>query len=186
MKRFSSLVLLALLATMLVTSAQVRGQAGTVRVNAGAFSPYTDAAGNVWQPDKYYAKGGGYGFIGGETEDRGEDTTITGAKDVRIYQTERYGMSGFVAEVPNGNYTIRLHFAETYSDIAYDGPRVFGVKLQGQAILEDFDVSKAAGGTFKPVVKEFSGIAVTDGTLKLDFVARSQNPEINGIEIIAE
>jgi endoglucanase len=167
-------------------AAPARAQGSTLRVNAGAFSPYVDAAGNEWQPDKYYSKGGGYGFVGGETEDRGQETSIKDAKDARIYQTEHYGMNGFVAEVPNGKYTIRLHFAETYSDIAYDGPRVFDVKIQGTVVLEAFDVSKAAGGTFKPVVKEFKEITVTDGTVKIDFVARQQNPEINGIEIQTE
>ena len=44
---------------------------------------------------------------------------------------------------------------------------------------------KAAGGANKPVIKEFKGVAVTD-KLAIDFETNEQNPEINGIEILAE
>jgi hypothetical protein len=159
-----------------------------LRVNAGATEPYTDKAGNVWKPEKTYTKGGGYGFVGDEANriDRGADVKIEGTNDPRIYQTERWLMEQFVAEVSNGKYTVRLHFAETYADIATAGPRVFDVTIQGNAVLKDFDVSKVAGGVQKAVVKEFKAVGVTDGVLKIGFVPKQQNAEINGIEILSE
>jgi endoglucanase len=162
-----------------------------LRVNAGDTAKFTDHAGNVWQPDKYYTKGSGYGFVGGDSIDRGASTKIEGTTDPKtsnpkIYQTEHYSMDAFKAEVPNGKYTVRLHFAETYEDIATDGPRVFDVKIQGNAVLKDFDPAKAAGGQRKPIVKEYKGIDVTNGILEIGFEAKVQNPEINGIEIISE
>ena len=72
-------------------------------------------------------------------------------------------MDSFVAEVPNGKYTVRLHFAETYDDITFDGPRVFDVKVQGADVAKDFDISKAAGGLKKAFVKEAKGVEVSDG-----------------------
>ncbi len=158
----------------------------TLRVNAGDTAKYTDKAGNVWQPDKYYAKGAGYGFVGGDSIDRGASTKIEGTADPKIYQTEHYSMDGFKAEVPNGKYTVRLHFAETYEDIATDGPRVYDVKIQGNVVLKDFDPAKAAGGQRKALVKEYKGIDVTNGILEIGFDSKVQNPEINGIEIISE
>jgi len=157
-----------------------------LRVNAGATEAYTDKAGNVWQPEKAYQKGGGFGFVEGLTVDRGADVKIADTNDPRIFQTEHYSMTGFVAEVPNGKYTVRLHFAETYPEIATDGPRVFDVTIQGKSVLPGLDVSKAAGAVQKALVKEFKGIEVADGTLKIEFAAKQQNSEINGIEIIAE
>jgi hypothetical protein len=157
-----------------------------LRVNAGATEAYTDKAGNVWQPEKAYQKGGGFGFVEGLTVDRGADVKIADTNDPRIYQTEHYSMTGFVAEVPNGKYTVRLHFAETYPEIATDGPRVFDVTIQGKSVLPGLDVSKAAGAVQKPLVKEFKGIEVADGTLKIEFAAKQQNSEINGIEVLAE
>ena len=52
--------------------------------------------------------------------------------------------------------------------------------------LEDLDVFKAAGGFARPLVKDAKGVAVTDGRLNIEFVANVQNPEINGIEVLAE
>ena len=42
------------------------------------------------------------------------------------------------------------------------------------------------GGSQKAIVKEFKGVAVKDGVLRVEFVSKQQNPEINGIEILAE
>jgi endoglucanase len=177
----ASLVLFALASSMAAPQ-----QKFVLRVNAGDEKPYKDKAGNVWQVDKEYKKGGGYGFLGGDIVDRGADMKIAGATDPRIYQTEHYSMDGFTAEVPNGTYTVRMHFAETYEGIDSEGPRVFDVKLQGQVVLKDFDPQKTVGGVQKPLMKEFKGIAVTNGLLQIVFVAKLQNPEINGIEIIME
>lgn len=179
-------LLMMMFSILAVRTSSALAQGYVLRVNAGASAAYTDKAGNIWQPDKWYTKGSGYGFVGGDTTDRGESTKIEGATNPRIYQTEHYGMDNFVAEVPTGKYTVRLHFAETYEDIATDGPRVFGVKIQGNEVINDFDPSKAAGALFKPVVKEFKDVAVTDGILKIDFLYKNQNPEVNGIEIVAE
>ncbi len=176
-------VVLALLAGVLVAYAADKF---TLRVNAGSSEAYKDKAGQVWQADKEYKKGGGFGFLGGGNVDRGTELKIAGTEHPRLYQTERYGMEGFKAEVPNGKYTVRLHFAETYEDIANDGPRVFDVKLQGQLVLKDFDVQKTAGAVQKAVVKEFKGIEVKDGLLALEFIQKQQSPEINGLEILAE
>ena len=158
----------------------------TLRVNAGDSANYTDKAGNVWQGDKWYKKGAKYGFIDGDVIDRGAAMKIQGTNDPKIYQTERYSLSAFIAEVPNGKYTVRLHFAETYEDIETDGPRVFDVSIQGKPGLKDFNIQKEAGAVQKVLIKEFKGVDVASGTLEIKFIAKEQNPAINGIEIIAE
>ncbi len=157
-----------------------------LRVNAGDSADYTDKAGNVWQGDKWYKKGAKHGFIDGDTIDRGSFVKIQGTNDPKIYQTERYSMSSFVAEVPNGKYTVRLHFAETYENIDTDGPRVFDVTIQGKPALKDINVQKEAGAVQKVLIKEFKAVDVTNGILEIKFIAKEQNPEINGIEVIAE
>ncbi len=187
MKRHILFAVLAGLSSLSVLSvAFAQTQKFVLRVNAGDSALYKDKAGNEWKGDKNYVKGGGYGFLGGDTVDRGTTVKIEATDDPRVYQTEHYAMAGFVAEVPNGKYTVRLHFAETYEDIDNDGPRVFDVKLQGEEILKDFDVAKTAGAVQKAIVKEFKGVQVSNGTLEITFVTKQQNPEINGIEIIAE
>jgi hypothetical protein len=159
-----------------------------LRVNAGMAQPYTDQAGNTWQADQLMTEDGSYGFTGTMTDtvDRGTDVAIEGTSDPRIYQTERWSMDGFKAKVPNGTYTVRLHFAETYPDIGIDGPRVFDVSVEGQTVLKDFNLSEVAGGQRRAYVKTCRGVEVADGVLDIEFARNSQNPEINGIEIISE
>lgn len=156
-----------------------------MRVNCGAFDPYTDKAGNKWLADQYMEEGQKWGAVYGMTVDRG-DLDIKGTDAPKIYETERYSMDAYEFIVPNGKYTVRLHFAETYEGIMGPGERVFSVTINGKTALEDFDVIDAAGEPEKPVVKEFKAVKVTDGKLAIEFIPDIENPEINGIEVFSE
>lgn len=157
----------------------------TLRINCGATEPYTDKAGNVWLADQDMATDKKWGAVDGLTVDRG-DLGITGTDAPKIYETEHYSMEGYKFTVPNGKYTVRLHFAETYDGITAEGERVFSVSINDQTVLKDFDPFKEAGGYQKPVVKTIKDVDVTNGQLDIGFTMNIQNPEINGIEIISE
>ncbi len=89
--------------------------AAAIRIKAGSSAPFTDSSGNVWLPDQ--------GFDGGETTERAADMQIANTKDPAIYRTERYDMTGFSYKLPNGKYTVKLHFCETYDGITGAGQR---------------------------------------------------------------
>lgn len=162
-----------------------KGHGFVLRVNCGAYEPYTDKAGNVWLADQYMDSDKKWGTVGGDTVERG-DLGMTGTNSPRIYETERYSMDEYRFSVPSARYTVRLHFAETYEGIGGQGERVFSVTINGKSVLEDFDPFKVAGGFEKPIVKEFKGVTTTDGELVIGFIPNIQNPEINGIEILSE
>ncbi len=164
---------------------QAKGHKFTLRVNCAAYEPYTDKAGNVWLPDQYLEEGTEWGAIDGMTVDRG-DLSITGTDSPKIYETERYSMSAYKFTLPNGNYTVRLHFAETYEGITGEEQRVFSVSINEKTVLKDFDPYKETGDWKKPIVKEFKNVAVTNKELVIDFTFNIENPEINGIEILSE
>ena len=147
-----------------------------IRINAGASASYTNSAGEVWLADQ--------GFEGGDTTDRGSDLQITNATDPTIYRTEHYGMTSFSYNLPNGKYTVKLHFAETYDGISGPGERVFSFKV-GEQEFKDFDVFAKTGGLNRAYV-ETVNVDVTDGKLDIVFTENIESPEINGIEIIAE
>jgi hypothetical protein len=48
------------------------------------------------------------------------------------------------------------------------GDRVFDVLLQGNRVLQDFDVVRESGGRYRAVVKEFRGVRVR-GKLNVEF-----------------
>jgi len=110
---------------------------------------------------------------------------ITGTEIPRIYETERYSMDAYKFTVPNGKYTVRLHFAETFEGITGPGQRVFSVSVPGQEVLKDLDLYKTVG-PLKPLIKEYRNVPVENGQLVIGFTPNIENPQICGIEILAE
>lgn len=145
----------------------------TVRIEAGGLANHTDPNGNTWLADTGFTAGAG------GVADRG-NIAIANTTTPRIYQTERWGMTGFAYNVANGSYQVNLHFAETYFTAA--GLRVFSVNVEGTAV-NNIDVFTQAGGANKALVKTVT-VTVADGQLNITFAATVNNAEINGIEII--
>lgn len=145
----------------------------TLRILAGSTANITDSAGNVWL--------GAQGFVDGQTVDR-SDLTIANTKDQAVYRSERYSMSAFSQPLPNGKYTVKLHFAETFEGITGIGQRVFSFNVEGHEV-KDFDVFAKAGAALRAHV-ETVNVEVKDGKLDIAFTSNVENPQINGIEIL--
>lgn len=145
----------------------------TVRIKAGASTPFTDGQGNVWLA--------GAGFTDGETVDR-EDSQIANTTNPGIYRSERYSMTSFSYPVTNGKYTVKLHFCETYEGISAAGERLFNFNVAGHE-FKKFDVFAKAGGALRAYV-ETVPVEVTDGKLVITFEPDVENPQINGVEIL--
>lgn len=145
-----------------------------IRIKAGVTAPYTDSAGNVWLADR--------GFADGETVDRVADLPIANTADPAIYRTERYSMTAFSQPLPNGQYTVKLYFVETYEGITAPGDRVFTFHVEGRE-FKDFDIWQKAGGPLRAYVESVP-VVIADGKLDITFTSNIQNPAINAIEII--
>jgi hypothetical protein len=146
------------------------------RVKAGLDQSYTDSAGNVWLPDQ--------GFEGGDVVERDPDTAMANTPDPGLFRSEHYGMSSFACKIPNGRYTAKLYFAETFDGITGPGQRVFSFNVQGQE-FKDFDVWVKAGGPNRAYV-ETVPVEVTNEVFRIDFIPQIENPEINALEIIPQ
>jgi endoglucanase len=157
-----------------------------IRVACGAYQPYTDKDGNLWLPDEVNAPGASLSPLDGMTIERTESYEVPNVAFPQIFRTERYSMSAYEFMLPNGKYTVRLHFAETFTGITDVGQRVYSFAVQGQKPETDFDIFKEAGGPYKAIQREYKGVEVTDGKLRITFTPNIENPAINGIEIIAE
>jgi len=148
----------------------------TIRINAGAFEPFTDSSGNVWLADQ--------GFEGGATIDRDPSTSIAGTSDPALFLVEHYSMDSFTRKIPNGKYIVKLYFAETFDGIYGPGDRVFSFTVQGKE-FKDFDIWVKAGG-FNRAYIETVPVEVTNGEFRIDFTPQMENPMINAIEIIPQ
>lgn len=156
---------------------QSRGKSGHYAIACGSTQAVKDSAGRRWMADQPWI--GGllpWGAVGGGVADRG-DIAIQGTETPEIYRRERYGMEGYRFRLPNGEYRIRLHFAETYKK--WPAARLFDVTVQGDKVLSEFDIFKTADGMNKAVVREFTA-KVRDRMLAFAF---TREAALNGIEI---
>ena len=80
-------------------------------------------------------------FEGGDVQV--SSRTIANTPDPALYNTWRWGNFTYRVPVPSGPYEVTLHFAETYNTA--NGQRRFNVSLQGQRVLDEFDIAAEAG-----------------------------------------
>ncbi len=81
------------------------------------------------------------------------------------------------------SYTVRLTFAEL-EDRAV-GERVFDVSIQGQKVLEGFDIASETEGALRGIVKEFTGIT-SDSTISVHFHNVRGEATLSGLQLIPE
>jgi outer membrane protein assembly factor BamB len=77
-------------------------------------------------------------------------------------------------------YSVTLYFAEP-DDITV-GERIFDVSLQGEKVLENFDISEEAGGLARVISKKFTGIKVKD-VLTIEMSDKLNKSIISGVQI---
>ncbi len=90
-----------------------------------------------------------------------------------------------VEHVVPGEYRVRLHFAELVKGVE-PGQRVFDVRIDGETVLEDFDIVAETGGPFRVTVQEFT--VSTDGEITVELRksdGAERGPKINGLEVLA-
>jgi hypothetical protein len=153
-----------------------------LRVNCGG-RDYTDKNNVKWSADQAYNATRKYGYITAQ----GVGATASHPMDALdpLYSTERWGMTSYRFDVPDGKYTVRLHMAEIYDVVAAPGVRVFGISLQGKTVVEKFDPTKEAGFG-KVTVKEFKDVTVSDGKLVIGFEKIAEFPTIQAIEVLQQ
>lgn len=139
-------------------------------INAGG-GAFTDASGQTWSADS--------GFSGGSTWAVGAPIANGGAQ--ALYSTCRYGVFSYNLNVPNGNYTVTLKFAEITAYGA--GQRQFNVAINGSTVLSNFDIYANAGGMFIPIDRAFP-VTVTNGQISIQFLNGALNwPLVSGIQV---
>jgi hypothetical protein len=141
-----------------------------ILINCGG-PTYLDSAGQLWSADM--------DFVGGSTFSTTH--SITGTLDPTLYQTERYGPTlAYNIPVINNTYTVTLYFAEIY----FNGPgeRVFDVSIEGQTVLQNFDIW-AVAGQFAALQQTFV-VTVTDGVLNIVGTASVNNAKFSAIQVV--
>lgn len=141
-----------------------------VNINTGGMN-YIANGGEIYEADKDFTGGGT--FVA--------EVAIANTLDDTLYHSERTAAGGFGYSIPvaNNQYKVLLHFAEIFHTTP--GNRVMDVSLEGNLVLDDYDIV-ADVGAFTAVTKEFT-INITDGYIDLNFSASVDQPKISAIQI---
>ncbi len=123
-----------------------------------------------------------YGSMDGSNSVYAPSLQIAGTDEDAIYQSERYRTVGYKVRVPNGNYNVKLMFAENY--FTSSNSRVFDVYVEQQKGIEDLDIFNQVGIN-SALEKTISNVLVNDGILDIQFAEKVNNSLINGIVITA-
>ena len=112
------------------------------------------------------------------------------------YSSIRYSTSQLMSysiPIPNGDYTVHLHFAEiwfgaTGGGAGGSGLRVFDVNMESLLVLDNLDIFDEVGA--ETMLIKSINTTVSDGVLNIDFsslasVGGERHPVINAIEIIS-
>ncbi|MGH9431158.1 MAG: malectin domain-containing carbohydrate-binding protein [Terriglobia bacterium] len=143
---------------------------------------YTDSAGHLWKPDRYFLRG----------RLAGDPTPVQGTPDPGLYAEERYGNFSYALPVAEGSYAVTLLFDETYFGPGDPGKggvesRVFDVDCNGVALLRNFDIFKEAGGDNRALVRTFHDLRPNaQGKLLLSFVPVKNYASVRAIEVTNE
>jgi hypothetical protein len=157
------------------------------RVNAGGPTLSATDSGPDWE-----AGDGTYVVAGGSSTDSWASATIdpsvpSSTPDV-LFETERWDPEPspemqYEFAVPDGTeLEVRLYFRSGWDGASSPGDRVFDVTLEGQTVLDGYDIVADVGHD-TGVMKSFT--VTSDGTVDIDFAHVTQNPLVNGIEIVA-
>jgi len=150
-----------------------------IRIACGQTTSVMDVDGNVWSADKDYAGGTALTIPG----------AIAGTASPALYTGQRYGASSsafhYAIPLPAGQYVVLLKFDEGYfTGDSGTGERVFDVSLNGDVVLQSFDIYAAAGNSINTAVDRSFPVTVgSSGTITLDFNPVVQDPKIDAIEI---
>lgn len=151
-----------------------------IRINAGGSQVIT--AGNVvWEADT--------GFNSGTRVYDDSEARINGLLDPSfepLYRTERYDRFGgtnmmYSLEVPSGAYFVTLHMCELFFDQI--GDRVFDVEIQGEKILDDYDIVRESGGRYNATTETFIIFVSPGEDLVIEFFDETRRPKISAIEV---
>lgn len=157
------------------------------RINSGDSTSIT-INGKTWDADTLYS----FDNIEPYTNPRIHE--IAGTDEDSLYLTEQSSNATkkpFRYQIPvqNGDYVVRLHFAEIYWGAPGSGingganSRVMNISLENQLRLENFDVTQEVGGA-TAIIKNLP-VTVTDSMLDINFTSTLDRPMVVALEVLS-
>jgi beta-galactosidase len=157
----------------------------------------------IWLPEQEYTPGS-WGYTGGSVyvkptrfgQQPASDVNILGTDRDPVFQTMRRGIESFRLDVPDGEYTVSLYFAEIITSsprvllynlgddalVEEKQERIFDVSINGQLLVHQLNVAKEAG-EHRGIVRKFV-VQVKDGKgLEIRFNALKGEAILNALRV---
>jgi hypothetical protein len=147
--------------------------AGTGRPTAGSLA------------DRNFLTGAGIRYNGGAPVTTTPGTLAASVPDL-FYRSTLFDISGgkdleFDVNAKAGQtFAVDLFFAEVWSGAFGQGKRVFDVSIDGETVLNKFDVFKEAGRGNVGIARRF--IINSNGKIDIDLRRAIQNPMLSGLK----
>lgn len=172
------------------------------RVNTGSLSDITATDGFInWQNG---FGGGAGGPSDNLTVTAGSNLATTGVTWIRhgsipsslpdtdfqtLFDSERWDASGGAemkytfSSMTAGTYKVRIYMGESNGS-ATVGTRVFDIKIQDSTVESNVDMVAKFGGNQIAGMVQYDNIIVSGTTLDVEWIHVTENPVVNGIEIL--
>ena len=146
-----------------------------IRLIAGySGSPQIDSAGTPWNADQY--------FHGGKTWIR-PVSDVSRTSDPPLFRQWRTGDFTYDIPLPPGVYELHLYFVA--SEREGDGLATFTIAINGDKVLQNFDVVTDALGENVADERIFRDVSpARDGMLHLSFASERGVPILNALEVL--
>jgi beta-galactosidase len=158
----------------------------------------------IWLPEKEYQPGS-WGYVGGINyvkrtkygQQPASDSDILGTNIDPVFQTMRVGIQAFKADVPDGEYTVSLYFADLQAvkstkmlvynlgNEAIDNTineRIFDVSINKTRVISNLNIAAEFGGN-TAVVKKFTVLVQNGQGISVDFGPITGEAFLNAIRV---
>jgi hypothetical protein len=153
-----------------------------LRMIVGSTNSYIDRSGRTWSADRY-SSGGSVLFRPAQR--------IARTLDPDIYRHLRQGDFQYDIPLTPGSYELHLYFAETgladfiSAESSGEGQRLFRITVNGNRVLNAFDVVADADGSNVADERVFRNVSpAEDGVLHLSFSGIRGMAMLSGIEVL--
>lgn len=158
----------------------------------------------IWLPEKEHSTGS-WGYVGGinyvkrtrHGQQPASDSNIYGTTNDPIFQTMRTGIQAFRADVPDGEYTVSLYFADLQAEVskktlvynlgddAIDNDvkeRVFDVSINKTNVISNLNIASEFGVNVA-VTKKFIVLVQNGEGITVDFKPIKGESFLNAIRV---
>jgi len=140
--------------------------------------PFTDRQVRTWLRDAFYD--------GGVSVPLPADRNYEAIPDPEFAKSEREAEFQYAIPVRQGTYELHLYFIEARQANGPDNPQLFRILINGQVVLNYFDVLSEAGASNRLTSRVFRDVTPgTDGRIHLAFQQLGRKPILTALELLS-